>query len=39
MSTSTTKDTGGETIERFSDRLAIYPEPEAVESWRAADMP
>lgn len=38
MSTNTTKDTGGETIERFSDRLAIYLEPEAVESWSAADM-
>ncbi|MDP1793973.1 MAG: hypothetical protein Q8K63_07520 [Acidimicrobiales bacterium] len=40
MRTSTTKDTGGVTIERFSDRLAVYLESQrAVESLRAAHMP
>ena len=40
MTTSTTKDTGGVTIERFSDRLAVYLEGQsAVESLRDTDMP
>ncbi len=40
MRTSTTKDTGGVTIERFSDRLAVYLESQsAVESLRDIDMP
>ena len=40
MRTSTTKDTGGATIERFSDRLAVYLESQAaVESLRDSDMP
>ena len=40
MRTSTTKDTGGVTIERFSDRLAVYLESQiAVESLRESDMP
>lgn len=40
MRTSTTKDTGGVTIERFSDRLAVYLEGQsAVESLRDVDMP
>ena len=40
MRTSTTKDTGGVTIERFSDRLAVYLESQtAVESLRDTDMP
>ena len=40
MRTSTTKDTGGVTIERFSDRLAVYLDNQsAVESLRRTDMP
>lgn len=40
MRTSATKDTGGVTIERFSDRLAVYLESQsAVESLRDVDMP
>lgn len=40
MRTSTTKDTGGVTIDRFSDRLAVYLESQtAVESLRDSDMP
>ena len=40
MNTSTTKDTGGMTIERFSDRLAVYLKSQsAVESLRDTDMP
>ena len=40
MSRSTTKDTGGVTIERFSDRLAVYLENQrSVESLRDSDMP
>ncbi len=40
MRTCTTQDTGGATIERFSDRLAVYLEGQsAVESLRDTDMP
>ncbi len=40
MRTSTTNDTGCVTIERFSDRLAVYLESQsAVESLRDTDMP
>jgi hypothetical protein len=40
MSTSTTKDTGGVTMERFGDRLAAYLENQnSVESLRDSDMP
>ena len=40
MSSSTTKDTGGVAIERFSDRLAVYLDSQrAIESLRDADMP
>ena len=40
MRTSTSKDTGGLTIERFSDRLAVYLESQsAVEALRDTDMP
>jgi hypothetical protein len=40
MNTGTTKDTGGVTIERFSDRLAVYLESRnAVESLRDTHMP
>ena len=40
MRTSTTKDTGGVTIERFSDRLAVYLDSQsAVESLRRTDLP
>ena len=40
MRTSTTKDTGGATIERFSDRLAVYLESQsAIASLRDTDMP
>ena len=40
MSTSTTKNTGGVTIERFSNRLAVYLENQrAVESLRGTHMP
>ena len=40
MRTSTTTDTGGVTIERFSDRLAVYLESQSeVESLRDTDMP
>ena len=39
MRTSTTKDTGGVTIERFSNRLAVYLENQrAVESLRGTDV-
>ena len=40
MRTSTTQDTGGMTIERFSYRLAVYLQSlRAVESLRETDMP
>ena len=40
MTIRTTKDTGGLTVERFSDRLAVYLESQsAVESLRDRDMP
>ena len=40
MSTSTTKDRGGVTIERFGDRLAAYLENQSsVESLRDSGMP
>jgi len=40
MRTSTTNDTGGVTIERFGERLAVYLESQtAVESLRDTDMP
>ena len=40
MRTSSTKDTGGVTIERFGDTLAAYLENQSsVESLRDSDMP
>ena len=40
MSTGITKDTGGVTIARFSDQLAVYLETQsAVESLRDSSMP
>lgn len=40
MRTSTTKDNGGVTIERFNDRLAVYLESQSgVESLRDTDVP